>query len=65
MDFSIKKNIRIAETVSFEVQGVFSNVLNHMQWLDSFACLCDNPGFGSLGGEAAPRNIQIAGRVRF
>jgi hypothetical protein len=65
MDFSIKKNIRIAETVSFEVQGVFSNVLNHMQWLDSFACLCNTGGFGALGGEAAPRNIQIAGRVRF
>jgi len=65
MDFSIKKNIRIAETVSFELQGVFANVLNHMQWLDSFGCLCNTGGFGALGGEASPRNIQIAGRVRF
>ena len=29
MDFSMKKNIRMAESVSLELQGVFANVLNH------------------------------------
>ena len=34
MDFSIRKNIRIAESVCLELQGVFANVLNHNQRLD-------------------------------
>jgi len=67
MDFSIKKNIRVAESVSFEVQGVFANVLNHNQWLDPTGIGLYNPaGFGALGGgEASPRNIELGARVRF
>jgi hypothetical protein len=71
MDFSIKKNIRVAESVSLELQGVFANVLNHNQWLDPTGLgLFDGSGasggFGSLnGGEAEPRNIEVGVRVRF
>jgi hypothetical protein len=65
MDFSIKKNIRIAESVGLEFQGVFANVLNHDQMFDGFPCLCNPGGFGSIGGEAGPRNIELGARVRF
>ncbi len=76
MDFSIKKNIRVAESVSLEFQGVFANVFNHMQWTDNYLGLYQgniaNPGgFGSLGyntgysGEGEPRNIELGLRVRF
>ena len=67
MDFSIKKNIRVAESVSVELQGVFANVLNHNQWTDNFIGLYNNGGFGALGalGEALPRNIEVGLRVRF
>ena len=76
MDFSIKKNIRVAESVSLELQGVFANLLNHNQWMDatSFTAFSNagnytglfNPGaFGALGGEAEPRNIEVGIRVRF
>ena len=34
LDFSIRKNIRVAETVALEFQGNFVNILNHNQWLD-------------------------------
>ena len=72
MDFSLKKNIRIAESVSLELQGVFANVMNHNQWLDPIGTtgLFDGAdpggGFGTLtAGEAQPRQIEIGGRVRF
>jgi hypothetical protein len=71
MDFSLKKTVRIAESVSLEFQGVFANVLNHNQWLDPsglglFDGSSPNGGFGTLsGGEASPRQIEVGGRVRF
>ena len=71
MDFSIKKSIRVAESVSLEFQGVFANVLNHNQWTDNYLGLYNNGGFGALGyntgynGEAEPRNIELGLRVRF
>jgi hypothetical protein len=71
MDFSIKKNIRVAEGISLELQGVFANVLNHNQWTDNYLGLSNDGGFGSLGfntgynGEGEPRNIEVGLRVRF
>ncbi|HEY6338777.1 MAG TPA: hypothetical protein VIW68_09810, partial [Candidatus Sulfotelmatobacter sp.] len=72
MDFSIKKNIRVAESVSLEFQGVFANVFNHMQWTDNYLGLYGTSSFGGLGyapgpfsGEAEPRNIELGLRVRF
>jgi hypothetical protein len=71
MDLSLKKTIRVAEQVNLEFQGVFANVLNHSQWLDPpfttglFDGADPSGGFGTLGGEASPRQIEIGARVRF
>ena len=71
MDFSMKKTIRIAESVNLEFQGVFANVLNHNQFLDPtglglYDGAAPSNGFGTLsGGEAQPRQIEVGGRVRF
>jgi hypothetical protein len=66
MDFSVKKSIRVAEGISMEFQGVFSNVFNHNQWLNgSFPYLGNGGGFGALGGEAGARNIELGLRFRF
>jgi hypothetical protein len=73
MDFSLRKTVRVAERVSLEFEGVFANVFNHMQWLDPqfnaatglFDGSTPDGGFGSLQGEAQPRQIQIGARVRF
>jgi len=71
LDFSIRKSIKVRESVSMELQSVFVNVLNHNQWLDpgqpwglAFS------GFGNLLGSAQEnlggnRAIQLAARVRF
>lgn len=71
MDLSVKKSIRVAESVNVELQGIFTNVFNHNQWLDSnFFYLGNTSGWGALGGSAqspAGGNRQIEGglRVRF
>jgi hypothetical protein len=65
MDFSMKKDILVTEGISLEFQGVFANVLNHDQMLDGYACLCNPSGFGSIGGEALPRNIELGLRIKF
>jgi Carboxypeptidase regulatory-like domain len=74
MDLSVKKNIRVAESISLDLQGVFANFLNHNQWLDpdgQFGSGLFNPGgFGELGGSAQEqpggnRQIEVGIRVRF
>ncbi len=68
MDFSVKKNIRVAESVSMEFQGVFTNILNHSQFLDAnFNYLGSPSNFGALPGQpgAGPRNIELGVRFRF
>jgi len=74
LDLSIKKNIRVAESYSLELQGVFANVLNHNQWLDPVGPysigLFSGTGFGALPGSAQEqlggiRQIEISARVRF
>ena len=65
MDFSIKKNIRVAESVAVELQGVFANVLNHDQWFDNEPGLYSTPTWGAEGGQASPREIELGARVRF
>ena len=71
MDFSAKKSIRVAESVSVELSGIFTNVFNHNQWLDANFFYLGNPtGWGSLGGSAQSpsggnRQIEVGLRVRF
>jgi hypothetical protein len=72
MDFSVKKNIRVAEGFSLELQGVFANVFNHNQFLDPIGTsgLFNPGGFGALPGSAqeqtgGDRQIEVGARVRF
>jgi len=67
MDFSIKKNVRIAESVSLEVQGTFTNVFNHEQMSDAFPGLYNPTGFGAPAYAQLnnPRNIQLGARLKF
>jgi hypothetical protein len=75
MDFSIRKNLIVAEGFSLEFQSVFANFLNHNQWLDPVAGAASglfNPGgFGALNGGSAEeqiggiRQIELGIRVRF
>lgn len=72
LDFSVRKNVRVAESIALEFQGNFVDVLNHNQWLDPPESwgLYSPSTFGNLGGSAQEnlggnRSIQLAARVRF
>ncbi|MGA8618175.1 MAG: carboxypeptidase-like regulatory domain-containing protein [Candidatus Sulfotelmatobacter sp.] len=78
MDLSVRKNVRVAESVSLEFQGVFANVFNHNQWLDPVGIFGSGlfsgsgpGGFGTLSGGSAQeepggnRQIEVGVRVRF
>jgi hypothetical protein len=72
LDFSVRKNIKVAESVALEFQGNIVNILNHNQWLDPAQPWgLFSPGtFGALFGSAqgvvgGNRTIQVAARVRF
>jgi hypothetical protein len=72
VDMSVKKDVRIAESVSMEFQGVFANIFNHNQWLDPQGMAMNTPGtFGNMLGSAQPpfvggnRQIELGARVRF
>jgi hypothetical protein len=71
LDFSIRKNIRVAESFSLEFQGVFANVLNHNQMLDPIGMGLYAPTlFGALLGSAqeqlgGDRQVELSVRVRF
>ncbi len=72
LDATIKKSIRVAESINLELQGVFANLFNHNQWLDPQGTALYAPGsFGNLLGSAqAPpvggnRAIELGARVRF
>jgi hypothetical protein len=71
LDFSIKKEVRVAESIGLEFQGVVTNILNHDQFLDPWGMGMFSPStFGNLLGSAQEtkggnRSIQIGARVRF
>jgi hypothetical protein len=72
MDFSVRKNIIVAEGISLEFQGVFANIFNHNQWLDPIGTtgLFGGSTFGALPGSAqeqlgGDRQIEVGARVRF
>ncbi|HUD64820.1 MAG TPA: carboxypeptidase regulatory-like domain-containing protein [Candidatus Sulfotelmatobacter sp.] len=72
VDFSVRKNVRIAEQVAMEFQAVFTDIFNHNQWLDPLQPwgLFSQSSFGVTGGSAqgvtgGNRTIQLGARVRF
>jgi Carboxypeptidase regulatory-like domain len=66
LDFSVKKNVRITESVNTELQVVFTNVLNHNQFLDPILDLTDSAGFGAITTQGnIPRQMEFGIRVNF
>ncbi len=75
LDFTIRKNVRIAQkAIALEFQSVFTDVLNHNQWLDPWG-MGLVPGWFQLFGSyfrvlrrrtpAATVPVQLGARVRF
>jgi hypothetical protein len=66
VDFSLQKNIRIAETVSFEFSTIFANFFNHNVLADPSLALYSPSSWGVENSQInTPRNIEFGFRVRF
>ena len=66
LDAAIKKDVRLAERYSLELQFNILNVLNHVQLGDPTLDISSPGGWGVLGGQAnTPRQFQFAARFKF
>lgn len=67
MDGQLKKNIRIAETATFEFSFIASNMLNHRQFFDPANGGLQSPSsWGVLNSQAnTPRAMEFGGRITF
>jgi hypothetical protein len=69
MDGQVKKDIRIAESATFEFSFIATNVLNHRQFLDAAngtLCLCTPSTWGVLNAQVnPPRAMEFGGRITF
>ncbi|MBV9071983.1 MAG: hypothetical protein JOZ10_00005, partial [Acidobacteria bacterium] len=66
MDLSVRKNLRITERVSTEVQFLFLNVFNHMQFADPTLNATSPTSWGILNTQGnTPRQMEFGLRVSF
>jgi len=69
MDGQIKKDMRIAESATFEFSFIATNILNHRQFLDAAngtLCLCTPSTWGVLNTQTnPPRQMEFGGRITF
>jgi hypothetical protein len=65
-DLSVRKNIRITERFSAQLQFLFLNVLNHMNFADPTLDISDPTSWGVLNHQGNnPRQMEFGLRVNF
>lgn len=66
LDGQIRKNIKIAESASFEFSFIATNMLNHRNFDDPLLDLGYTPLWGVLNTQQnAPREMEFGGRITF
>ena len=66
MDTQIKKDIRIAESTSFEFSFIAANVLNHRVFWDPSLSIAGPGSWGVLNTQTNnPREMEFGGRITF
>jgi hypothetical protein len=66
LDGQIKKNVRIAESATFEFSFIAANMLNHRQFNDPALYLNSSATWGVLNTQAnSPRAMEFGGRITF
>ncbi len=63
-DFSIFKNITIAESKSIQFRGEMFNILNHTNFRLPVSDI-SSPNFGQIQSDVSPRVIQLALKFLF
>jgi hypothetical protein len=66
LDGQVKKDVRIAESTTFEFSFIATNMLNHRQFFDPGMSLASPATWGVLSSQAnAPRQMEFGGRITF
>jgi hypothetical protein len=66
LDGQLRKNFRIAESVSCGFSFTATNMLNHREFNDSSLSIASPSSWGTLNAQAnPPRNMEFGGRVSF
>ena len=69
LDGEGKKDVRIAESTTFQFSFIATNMLNHRQFLDAAngtLCLCTPSTWGVLNSQLnPPRAMEFGGRITF
>ncbi|HUB19018.1 MAG TPA: carboxypeptidase-like regulatory domain-containing protein [Acidobacteriaceae bacterium] len=66
LDGEVKKNVRLAESMTFEFSFIATNMLNHRQFTDASMSLNSASTWGVLTGQTnAPRQMEFGGRIDF
>ncbi len=72
VDAELKKDVRIAESATFEFSFIASNVLNHREFVDPTLTLSDPTSWGVLNtqeqditGKSFTRQMEFGGRITF
>ncbi len=66
MDLSVKKNLKISERFSAEVQFLFLNVLNHVVFANPTLDLSATDSWGVINSQGnTPRQMEFGLRLRF
>jgi hypothetical protein len=66
LDLSVRKNFKVTERVSTELQFLLLNVLNHNQFADPTLDLSDPTSWGVINHQGnTPRQMEFGLRIRF
>ncbi|MGA8531582.1 MAG: carboxypeptidase-like regulatory domain-containing protein [Acidobacteriaceae bacterium] len=66
LDGQIKKDVRIAETATFEFSFITTNMLNHRIFFDPSMALSSPASWGVLNAQGnSPRKMEFGGRIDF
>jgi hypothetical protein len=66
MDMSIRKNLRILESVNMEFSGIFTNIFNHNDFGDPDLDISNPSAWGVVNAQGnSPRKIQLGVRANF
>ncbi len=66
LDGQIKKDVRIAESATFEFSFIATNMLNHREFFDPTLSLSSPSEWGVLNSQAnGPRAMEFGGRITF
>jgi hypothetical protein len=64
LDTTLARNFRLAEKINLQLRGEFFDVANHPNFA-LIGRIVNDPTFGIVQNQLAPRQIQLAAKLNF